>query len=113
MQVSEASRKAGWFSKEYALSVVVTIDNEHPIEQEIRHVNEAMIDWFKRHGKSCKDLLLTFVSDPALHDGITKNCEMLVNQDFEFTPLIQSLAVSIVLMNQNGQIVKELNMGGQ
>jgi len=113
MQVSEASRKAGLFSKEYALSVLVNIDNEHPINEEIRHVNEAMIDWFKRHGKSCKDLILTFISDPTLHDEITENCEMLVNQDFEFAPLVQSLAVSIVLMDQNGKVVKELNMGRQ
>ncbi|MBN2384561.1 hypothetical protein JXQ70_16935 [bacterium] len=113
MKVMEASKRSGLFSKSYALAIVTIIDENHPIESEIRHVNEAMINWFKSRGAKCITLMLTYTAASELHDAIIEQSTLLVNQDFEFNSILNVLEVSIALLDANGKLVKELELKRQ
>ena len=105
IKVTEGSR--GVFSKKYGLGISTVIDDENPIEKEIRHVNEAMINWFKSRGTKCGEMVFVFLSDPSLHDSIMAHIERLIDQDFEYANLAQAVSVEVVLGDMTGKECRE------
>jgi len=52
----------GLFGKSYGLVITVVIDDSHPLEKEMRIINEHYIKWLNRRGKNCEDLILGFTA---------------------------------------------------
>jgi hypothetical protein len=71
----------GLLGNRYGLAITVLIDEWHPLEKEIRVVNEHYINWLKRHGKNCCDLILVFESPASSTEAILAQCRRLLKQD--------------------------------
>ena len=113
LNVNYASKKTGLFSKSYAISLTTVIDDENPIEDEIRHVNEAMLNWIGEYGKKCGTMIFVFTANEEDHQNILQNVNNLLNQDLDCSDIIKKLEVNILLLNMNGEICKELKAGLQ
>ncbi len=111
MKVMEGSKKSGLFSKDYSLAITCVISAENPIDSEIRHVNEAMINWFNSRRKSCKAMVLVYLAEPAFHEAIVTRTSDMLNQNFEYTAIIQQLKVELHLLDAVGKPVKSLEIG--
>jgi hypothetical protein len=99
LKAHEGCKRTGIFSKSYGLAINVTIDDQHPIEEEIRHVNECFVNWLRNHGKQCGDLVLAFVAPAAIHDQIRDLVGKLLDQPLEMDAVISRLNICLGLFN--------------
>ena len=82
-----SKRRWLFFGKKYLLYVKADGHGNLPIEKQIRHVNEALVNWLQRRGAKASDMLLSFSTNSLYHDRIIENCKLLLAQEFELTPL--------------------------
>ena len=107
LKAHEGSKRSGIFNKSYGLAINVTIDDEHPIEQEIRHVNECFINWLRNRGNQCGDLVLAFVAPPEIHDQIRDLVGKLLDQPLNMDAVISRLDIRLGLFNSATGAVTE------
>jgi hypothetical protein len=100
----------GLFGKTYALGITVIIDNSHPLEKEMRIVNEHYVDWLKHRGKDCTHLVLGFTADPTLTDAILSQCRRLLMQDLGDEETVAALDVTVVIVDIETEEHKEYKL---
>ena len=105
LKVYHASKKSGLFSKSHAISMSTVINDENPIEDEIRHINEAMLNWIKEYGRKCKEMVVVFTSEEKNHESIIQNTSNLINQDLD---VVRDLETTVLLLDLSGNVCKEL-----
>jgi hypothetical protein len=100
LQAHEGSKLVGrLFTKSYALAINVAIDAEHPLEEEIRHINECFLDWLRNRGKQCGELAFIFEAPAGLHEQIRDHIGKLLNQPLDMDEVISRLDITLVLIN--------------
>ncbi|BDI33516.1 hypothetical protein CCAX7_55670 [Capsulimonas corticalis] len=106
--VMEASKRQ-LFSKGYMLAITAVIDNPYPLESEMRHVNEAMIQWLKSRKNAAWGLTFVFTASPQQETAIQLAISHLLLQDFEWKPQIDRLRdIRILLLDGVTKTSKEL-----
>ena len=99
VKAHEGAKRAG-FTKSYSLGVTAVINDEFSVESEIRHINEALINWLKRRKKSAAELAIIYTANPELTAEIVESTEKLIRQDFEWKPYVQNLRdVKLVIID--------------
>jgi hypothetical protein len=109
----EASRPKGplgLFGKTYALAITVIIDDLHPLEKEIRVINEHYINWLQRRGKGCADFILAFTAPPNSADAILAQCRRLLMQDVGDEKVLAAMEVTVVVVDAETENHKEYKL---
>src|SRR5580700_4371674 len=85
------TRKAGTLLSTYGLAISVTIDDDRPIGDEIRHVNEAIINWLRERRHSARGLKLFFVAPAVDHDIVIAWVRRLLTKEVDVRPYLNKL----------------------
>jgi hypothetical protein len=108
-KVFEGSRTVGadhW----YALAISTSIDSANPIESEIRHINEAIINWVRSRGPRCESLSILYRAATADVDQILSRTKDLMNQDIPEIGVLKGAEVEVVFQN-GGRIHRQFKFG--
>jgi hypothetical protein len=99
VRFQEAYYQEGSAAKTYGLLINLVIDERHPIEKEIRHINQCFLEWLGRRGAAGARLAIFFEAAPALKDTILEHCKRLLMQDLEMETILQNLMVDIFVID--------------
>ena len=89
----------GLFGKSYALAITVVIDDEHPLDREMRIINEHYLNWLKRRGRNCHELILGFTAPPNSAEAILARCRRLLMQDAGDEKTLAAMEVDVVIVD--------------
>jgi hypothetical protein len=106
-EASGAKGPFGLFGKSYALAITVIIDDSHPLEKEMRIINEHYIEWLKRRGKNCVDFVLGFTAPPNSEEAILTQCRRLLMQDAGDEKTLAAMNFNVVVVNSETEESKE------
>jgi len=79
--------------------------------EEWRQIGAALIRWKGHRGSSAKSVMLTVVSDPALHQTVKAVIQRIYTEEINLSPLLKSLDVTVALLNARGQPLEEYRLG--
>jgi hypothetical protein len=99
VRFQEAYFEEGRPARTYALGIMLVLDEQHPLEKEIRHINQCFLEWLGRRGTACERLVLTFEAATALKDTIREHCERLLMQDLGMEAIVQNLTIDILIID--------------
>ncbi len=100
----------GLLGKRYGMAVQVIIDDEHPLEQEMRIINEHYVNWHKRRGKECHDLILAFTAPGKLKDKIRSQCQRLLMQDIGEERTLAAMDIDLAIVDSATEEVSEYKL---
>jgi len=100
----------GLFGKTYALAITVIIDDMHPLKQEMRIINEHYINWLKRRGKGCDELILAFTAPPNSADTILTHCRRLLMQDVGGEKTLAAMDITVLVVDAETEEHKEYKL---
>ena len=89
------------------------VDAEHPIEEEIRHVNECFLDWLARRGEHCKQFVIAVEAAPEQNEKILEYCQLLLGQDLGRENILENLETDLFLIDPNKKTEKHFKLGWQ
>lgn len=101
----------GLFGTSYALSVTATLDDQHPLEKEIKIINEQFINWLNRHGKQCKTLIIAFNAPHSLVDNIVSLSTELINQPLNHDDVMYDMDIILGIIDPVSQELREFRAG--
>src|SRR5262245_18798280 len=96
--------------RDCALAINLVIDAQHPLEEEIRHINECFLDWLARHGTACKQLVIAFETAPVQNQKIVEHCQRLLQQDLGLDNIVQNLDANVFLIDPATQTEKHFKL---
>ena len=100
----------GLFGKTHALAITVVIDDLHPLEKEMRIINEHYINWLKRRGKDCDELILAFTASPNSVDTILDQCRRLLMQDVGDEKTLAAMEITVLVVDAETEEHKEYKL---
>ncbi len=100
----------GLLGKRYGLAIQVIIDDEHPLEQEMRIINEHYINWHKRRGRGCHDLILAFTAPARLKDQIQSQCQRLLRQNVGEERTLAAMDIDLAIVDSETEEVSEYKL---
>jgi len=100
----------GLFGKTCALAITVIIDDLHPLENEMRIINEHYINWLKRRGKDCDELILAFTAPPKSADAILAQCRRLLMQDVGDEKTLAAIDITVLVVDAESEEHKEFKL---
>ncbi len=100
----------GLFGKRYGLAIQVVIDDLHPLEKEMRIINEHYINWHRRRGKDCHDLILAFTAPASSKDLIVSSCRRLLMQDVGDEKTLAAMDVDLVVVDSETEETTEYKL---
>lgn len=100
----------GLFGKTYALAITVIIDDLHPLEKEMRIINEHYINWLKRRGKDCDELILAFTAPSNSADAILTQCRRLLMQDVGDEKTLAAMEITVLVVDAESEEHKEYKL---
>jgi hypothetical protein len=100
----------GLFGKTYALAITVIIDDSHPLDKEMRIINEHYINWLKRRGKNCEDLILAFTAPPDSTDAILAQCRRMLMQDVGDEKTLAAMDIAVLVVDPVTEEHKEYKL---
>jgi hypothetical protein len=104
-------RKGGTLLPSYGVAISVTINDAHPVEQEIRHVNEAMINWLRERRQSAYGIKLFFVARKADQDSVVEWVQRLLTQDVDVRQYLLKLKeMDMFLLDPETREERQFNM---
>jgi hypothetical protein len=113
VKAAEGSRRAGLFGKAYGLAIDCTVGTVHPIEEEIRHVNEHFVMWLRQRGKQCTDLDFVFSAPKELHARIREQVGRVLNQPLQMDDIVSRLDIQLTLIETTTGDITELKISWQ
>jgi hypothetical protein len=109
-EASGSKGPLGLFGKSYALAITVIIDDAHSLADEMRVINEHYINWLKRRGKSCQDLILGFTAPPNSENAILDQCRRLLMQSVGDEKTLAAMNVEVVIVNAENEESREFKL---
>jgi hypothetical protein len=100
-------------TKDCALAISVVVDAQHPIEEEIRHVNQCFLDWLARRGTECKQLVIAIEAAPDKNEKILELCQLLLHQDLGRESIIEKLETDLFLIDTARKTEKHFKLAWQ
>src|SRR5436190_16576176 len=100
----------GLFGKTHALAITVVIDDLHPLEKEMRIINEHYINWLKRRGKDCDELILAFTAPPKSADAILAQCRRLLTQDVGDEKTLAAIDITVLVVDAESEEHREFKL---
>jgi hypothetical protein len=88
------SKKVGFFRKERALAVVVTVSEVVAPEQDFAQFREGFTKWVAEFGSSCKELLFTFMAEDAKQPHVLGFFKLLLD-DAEVSDLLSGVQMRL------------------
>ena len=113
VQAQEGCRRADQPGKDCALGINLVIDSEHPIEEEIRHINESLLDWLAKRKGECKQMVIAVEAAPGQNEKILEHCQRLLQQDLGMDTVIQNLEVTVFLIDAATKAEKQFKLAWQ
>jgi len=110
LRVNEGSKSVGLSSVGYGLSLSTVIDVENPIESEIRHVNEAIVNWLNSRESACVDMALVFIASDVLHDEIVATVTRLFGQDIKCFQYLKNVDIKLIVMDMIKKVSREFSI---
>ncbi len=101
----------GLFGKRYGLAIQVIIDDLHPLEKEMRVINEHYVNWHRRRGRDCHDLILAFTAPGNLKDLIVSDCRRLLMQKVGDEKTLAAMDVDLVVVDSETEEATEYKLG--
>lgn len=95
---------------EYAAAISTGVDQENPIERQIRLVNEAMINWLRKRGERAKVLAFIYIVGLDEQTMVLNATQKLVSQKLEFQNLLQNIAISVLFQEPGSQELKQYEL---
>jgi len=95
----------------FAAGITSAPKSEAEFVEEWRHIGAALLQWTDHRGSSAKTVLLTVVSDPALHQTVKALIQRIYTEEANLSPLLKSLDVTVALLNTRGQPLEEYRLG--
>jgi hypothetical protein len=92
---------------EYAAAIWTGVDQDHPIESQIRLANEVMIDWIRKRDKRATNLGLIFIARTEDQAKILEWTRKLLSQKFEYSEVLQNLQIRVLFQEPGRQELKE------
>ena len=99
-------------SERYGLSISTIINEANPITAEIRHINEAMVNWLRARKGQCESLTIVYGARPELQDDIVHETRRLVEQDLPEAKEIRQMTVNVVF-HDGDRIYRQLVLKNQ
>ena len=84
-------KRNGSGGPEFGVVISAIIDTAHPVGQEIRHVNESLINWLSSRRQTARSLTFTYTAPPEKHDEIMSWTKRLLEQDFQWKSHLEGL----------------------
>jgi hypothetical protein len=84
-------KRNGSRGPEYGAVISAVIDAAHPIDQEIRHVNESLINWLASRRHTARSLTFTYTAPAEKLDEIMSWTKRLLEQDFQWKSHVEGL----------------------
>jgi len=109
-ETSGSKGPLGLFGKAYALAITVIIDDLHPLENEMRIINEHYINWLKRRGKACHELIIAFTAATNSTDSILARCRRLLMQDVGDEKTLAAMDITILVVDAESEEHKEYKL---
>ena len=109
-EASGSKGPLGLFGKTYALAITVIIDDLHPLDKEMRIINEHYINWHTRRGKACEDLILAFTAPSDSTDAILTQCRQLLMQDVGDEKTLAAMDITILVVDSKTEEPKEYEL---
>jgi len=103
-EASGPKGRFGLFGKTYTLAITVIIDDSHPLDKEMRIINEHYVNWLKRRGKDCRDLIFAFTAPPHSDDAILSQCRRLLMQDAGDKKALAAMEIDVVIVDAETQV---------
>jgi len=100
----------GLFGKTYALAITVIIDDLHPLDKEMRIINEHYINWLKRRGKDCEDLILAFTAPSDSTDAILTQYRRLLMQDVGDAKALAAMDITVLVVDSKTEEHREFKL---
>jgi hypothetical protein len=113
VKAQEASGRKGplgLFGKTYALAMTVIVDDSHPLDKEMPIINEHYINWLKRRGTDCHELMLAFTTSPDLTEAILTRCRRLLMQDVGAEKTLAAMDVTVLVVDAESEEHKEYKL---
>jgi hypothetical protein len=67
--------------REYGMGISVTFRPGETVQTEFPHIKEALVNWHCSRGDACRDLMMAFTADAALHQEIIDYVTSVALQD--------------------------------
>ena len=90
--------------------ITVIIDDSHPLEKEMRVINEHYVNWLKRRGKQCEDLVLGFTAPANSEEAILNQCRRLLMQDAGDQKTLAAMTVDVVVVDAKTEESKQFKL---
>jgi len=110
MQIQEMAKKKGLFGKSYVAVISTAPKSDAEFLEEWRHIGAALLQWREHRKKDAEAVMLTVVSDPALHQSFKGIIQKIYTEETTLSPLLKSLDVMVALLNQRGQPEEEYRL---
>jgi hypothetical protein len=76
---------------EYGMGISVTFQTGETVQNEFRHIKEALINWQSLRGDACHDLMVAFTADQAQHEEIIDYVRLAVQSEEFLNPFFAKL----------------------
>lgn len=107
MQAMEFSKKAGLFSKTYALGLTVALDAQTALPGEFRHIKETVLAWVSRRGDKCTAIRLTIVLTPEEIPDCKAFIDQVFTEEVELSPILQRIPFGVYFIDASEQLLEE------
>jgi hypothetical protein len=102
------SKKAGFFKKERALAVVVTVGDQVTPQQDFAQFREGFTAWMREFGSSCKEVLFTFMARDTKQSHVLEFFKLLLN-DAEVSELLSTVQMNLQFPSMSAAVADEMN----
>lgn len=112
MHISEASKKAGLFGKDYAAVISMPMVDQASFIPELRDTRSALMDWKRTRGGSAKTVIITLTGPSASNEW----AEAMLVAVFEGDPELNSIAkksdVRVSILNRGQTPSRQFAIAG-
>lgn len=95
----------------YALTISTSVTSAHPVESQIRRVNEAMRSWLRQRGSECGRLIISFDTDRSQEHQLVSWTIRLVNQNIPEGAVLKKLQIELLLRDVSGKPFNRMTLG--
>ena len=85
------AKRNGPGGPEFGVVISAAIDAVHPIDKEIRHVNESLINWLSSRQHTARSLTFAYTASSEKLDEIMSWTKRLLEQDFQWRSHLEGL----------------------
>lgn len=111
MQIREASKKAGFFQKDYAAIASIAVTDEAGFAADLTDLKAGLLQWKRLRGRSAKTVLITLVGRSDTNAWVKEMTLSAFDTDPELSPLSGACAVNVSILNKGQTAADQFLIG--